>query len=108
MDATLQATINSSGAADLGQNGYVILTSVTRDQRGRLSVTRQLGGGGMPETSRVGTMGNPNVVLPNSGVPLRGHTLYVAEIFVRFVPVTPIGNLIGRALPSNLYDVAYF
>jgi Flp pilus assembly protein TadG len=108
MSTTLQATIDTSGAANLGVNGYVILTAVERDQRGRLSITKQLAGGGIPQASRVGIPGSADVTLPNTGVPLRGQTLYVAEIFVRFSPVTPIGNLIDATLPPMLYDVAYF
>jgi Flp pilus assembly protein TadG len=108
MSTTLQATIDTSGAANLAVNGYVILTAVERDQRGRLSITKQLSGGGVPQGSRVGRPGSTEITLPNSGVPLRGQTLYVAEIFVRFAPVTPIGNFVGSTLPSMLYDVAYF
>jgi len=108
MATTLQSTIDASGAANLGVNGYVILTAVERDQRGRLSITKQLAGGGVPQTSHVGTQGSTQITLPNSGVPLRGQTLYVAEIFVRFTPVTPIGELVQATLPSMLYDVAYF
>ena len=108
MATTLQATIETSGAANLGRNGWVILTAVQRDQRGRLSIVQQLSGGGVPQTSRVGTMGLPDVRLPNDGVPLRGQTLHVAEIFVRLEPVTPVGNFLGSNYPSLLYDVAYF
>jgi hypothetical protein len=108
MATALEATIDASGAANLASNGWVILTAVRRDQRGNLSISQQVWGGGMRQTSRVGTIGVPGVTLPNSGVPLRGQTLYVAEIFVRFSPVTPIGNFVSSRFPSMFYDVAYF
>lgn len=108
LSTTLDATLDNAGSTNLRRDGYVILTAVQRDQRGRLSITQQVGGGGFAQSSRIGTMGTTDVRLPNSGVPLRGQTLYVAEIFFHFSPVTPIGNLLGRRFPSLLYDVAYF
>jgi Flp pilus assembly protein TadG len=108
MDVTLQSIIANSGAADLEHNGCVILSAVERDQRGDLRILRQLSGGSLPSTSRVGSRSSTQVVLPNDGIPLRGQTLYVAEIFVKFEPKTPIGGLLGVRLPPVLYDVAYF
>jgi hypothetical protein len=108
MDTTLQSTIENSGAADLAHNGFVILSAVARDERGELKITRQVSGGGLPSSSRVGSRSSGQVLLPNDGIPLRGQTLYVAEIFVRFESVTPIGALLHTRLPSVLYDVAYF
>lgn len=108
MDTTLQSTIDNSGAADLAHRGYVILSAVARDERGELRIVRQVSGGGMPSASRVGSRSSGQVVLPNDGVPLRGQTLYVAEIFLRFEAVTPVGNLLGSRPASLLYDVAYF
>ena len=108
MADALQATLVSSGSIDLARNGYVILTTVERERNGRLRVSRQVAGGGVPASSRVGAPGSPDVELPNPGVPMPGQTLYVAEIFVRFAPVTPVAGLIGASLPSSLYDVAYF
>jgi hypothetical protein len=32
----------------------------------------------------------------------------VAEVFYRFQAATPVGNLMGWALPTMLYDVAFF
>jgi len=108
METTLQSTIENSGAADLTHNGYVILSEVARDQRGELRITRQVAGGGAPSASRVGSRNSGQILLPNDGIPLRGQTLYVAEIFVRFSSVTPVGALMHKHLPSVLYDVAYF
>jgi hypothetical protein len=105
---TLQATLQSSGSLDLGNHGFVILTSVARDTNGNLTITDQQSAGGRPSTSRIGTLGGGGVSLPNDGVPLRGQVLYVAEIFLDFTSVTPIGTWIGTDLPSSLYDVAFF
>lgn len=108
MDTTLHSTIENSGSANLAENGYVILTAVSRDERGELRITRQISDGGMPAASRIGSRSSGQVVLPNDGIPLRGQTLYVAEIFLRFEPVTPIGSLLGSRMPRDLYDVAFF
>jgi hypothetical protein len=105
---TLQATLQSSGSLDLAHHGFVILTSVARDASGNLTITDQQSAGGRPATSQIGTLGGGAVSLPNDGVPLRGQILYVAEIFLDFTPVTPIGTWIGSGLPSSLYDVAFF
>lgn len=104
---TLQATLQSSGSLDIQTNGWVILTAVTRDVDGNLLIIDQLTGGGQPSPSRIGTLGGGSVSLP-PGVPLRGQTLYAAEVFLDFAPVTPIGRLLAVAMPSSLYDVAYF
>lgn len=109
LPTTLQAMLNSSGSIDLAQDGYVILTAVTRDDNDVLTITEQRQGGGHANTSRIGTMGSGGVNLPGpGGVPLRGHTLYIAEIFVRFRPVTPIETFLEFVMPRTLYDVALF
>jgi hypothetical protein len=105
---TLQAILQSSGSLDLAGHGYVVLTAVTRDGNGNLRITQQEAAGGHPAPSRVGTLGGGPVTLPNSGVPLVNQTLYVAEVFLDFAPVTPIGSMLGSTLPSSWYDVAFF
>jgi hypothetical protein len=105
---TLQATLQSSGSLDLAHHGFVILTAVARDAGGNLTITDQQSAGGRPARSRIGTIGGGSIQLPNDGVPLRGQTLYVAEVFVDFAPVTPVGSWIGTQFPSSLYDVAFF
>jgi hypothetical protein len=105
---TLQATLQSSGSLDLAHHGFVILTAVARDARGNLTITAQQSAGGRPAQSRIGTLGGGTVQLPNDGVPLPGQTLYVAEVFVDFKPVTPVGSWIDERMPSSLYDVAFF
>jgi hypothetical protein len=37
-----------------------------------------------------------------------GQSIYVAEVFYPFRPLTPVGNLLKVAMPSTLYDAAYF
>lgn len=106
-DDAIQATLISSGSLDLGTNGYVILTAVTRESNGTLKITQQDSGGGQAHTSKIGVLGGTSVVVP-ANVPLVNQTLYVAEVFVAFGPATPIGVLIGKTFPSSLYDVAYF
>jgi hypothetical protein len=111
LPATLQAMLATSDSTDLVQDGYVILTTVTRDSNNILLITEQVSGGGQPAASRIGTASSSGVNLPGGpqgGVPLQGQTLYIAEIFIDFAPVTPIATILDLVMPSTLYDVACF
>ena len=46
--------------------------------------------------------------LAEQGMLKSGQSIYVAEVFYSFQPITPIGNLLNLALPSTLYEAAYF
>lgn len=108
MTDTLQAALASSGSYDLGTKGYVILTTVERASDGSLVITRQQAAGGQPAASHVGTLGGGLANLPAVGLPAAGKTLFVAEVFLSFATLTPLGALAGTSMPSQLYDVAYF
>jgi len=104
---TLDAIAVSSGTLDIDQNGYIILSQVSRDDTGKLSITQQMSRGQHPVPSRIGSMGStPN--LPNNQVPSNNQSIIVAEVFAGYNPITPVGQLMNRSLPSTLYDVAFF
>ena len=119
--ATLQSTVNAViASADIpnfnaqGGQGAVIVTAVQNQGTTgtpKCVITGQLLGGGLAGvTSKIGTGVNTKVT-PSwcSGaalVPQPGQTVYAAEVYYQFTPLTPIGTLLQ--LPSQLYDAAYF
>jgi len=107
---TITAVNASANPLNMTANGYVIVTAVRRAANGTLTVTGQQKAGGVVKTSSVGNAVGGAATLPATAVevPPRNRTLYVVEVFHRYTPVTPIGMLLGAALPTTLRDVAYF
>jgi Flp pilus assembly protein TadG len=104
------AVVTSAEPLNLSTRGLVIVTAVTNNGSGGLFISHQLLQGGITATSKVGTgVGRP-AVLPatNPQVPQPGQTLYATEVFYAYAPITPIGKLLTVAVPSRLYDAAYF
>ena len=104
----LAAVVNSARPLDINENGYVILTSVSRDSSGKATIGDQQSVGGQPIASRIGTGIGTTPVLPNDQIPTTNQTLIAAEVFYQFVPITPVGKLLGIGLAKPLYDAAYF
>jgi Flp pilus assembly protein TadG len=106
------AIINDGAALNLASNGYVIITSV-QNVSGTLVITGQYSTGSISAASKIGTY-DPLVPAPATlpattpVVPQPGDTIYVTEIFSKFSPITPLGAFVNFAVPSTLYDVAYF
>ena len=72
--------------------------------------TRMTAGAGLLGTwksLKVGTTGG-NASLPSGAVPPAQQTVYAAEVFYKYQPITPIGKLVAWTLPTQLYDVAYY
>lgn len=105
---TLHAIFAASGSLDLQQNGFVILTQVERDQNGNRVITKQASDGGEPHASHIGTLGGAPNLPGSTNLPQAGQILMVAEVFLKYEPVTPLGELIDDGMPRVLYDVAYF
>jgi len=106
------AVINDGAVLNLASNGLVIITSV-QNVSGSFVITGQYSTGSISAVSKIGTY-NPTVpataTLPATTpvIPQAGDTVYVTEIFSRFSPITPLGAFVSYAMPSVLYDVAYF
>ena len=108
---TEAAILLSAQPLDLLADGTIILTVVERDDEGALTIVEQSrSAGGLNHASRVGSGVGSSATLPSTAVevPARGDKLYVAEIYHRFGPVTPVGKLIQTTLPDTLSDIAYF
>jgi Flp pilus assembly protein TadG len=106
------AVINDGAVLNLASNGNVIITSV-QNVGGSFVITGQYSTGSLSSVSKVGVYtptGTPLATLPvtTPTIPQPGGTIYVTEIFSQFSPITPLGAFVNYALPSTLYDVAYF
>ena len=95
-------------------NGKIIVTAVTlSNTNSSPMITHQFSAGSLSTAGSVigGPAGNAPNAKWDTGNPLilpAFHTVYVAEIYYKFVPITPVGGLINIALPKQFYDVAYF
>ncbi len=107
--ATVASTaVGQSNNLNLGTNGKIIISAAYNNNNpNAVTVTDQASAGSMTATSKVGTKGGI-AALPAGAVPPNAQTVYVAEVFYTFQPITPIGNLVKWTLPSRLYDVAYY
>ncbi len=100
----------SAAPLDLQANGYLIVTEVQRDINGNLTISKQMGDGGRPGGSHVGSGTGSPATLPatNTAIPLPGQNMYVAEVFYHSRPITPLGQLVNITLNENFYDSAFF
>jgi Flp pilus assembly protein TadG len=119
MSNAMIAVANSSESFALNftnKNGVLILTAVTNDFSGKTSkyiISQQMEEGSLTASSKIGTGvgGAATLPTPTGSLPsmLQSNgTVYVAEIFYAYKPVTPIGKLIKATLTNQFYDVAYF
>jgi Flp pilus assembly protein TadG len=122
MSNAMIAVANSSESFALNfnnVNGVLILTAVTNVVSGNKNsitnhvISQQMHEGELTATSKIGTsvgsaatLPKPTGTLPSILGPNR--TVYIAEIYYSYTPVTPIGKLIKIAMTNRFYDVAYF
>jgi Flp pilus assembly protein TadG len=104
----VNAVIGSSSPLDFapGGSGFIVITRIAKTGSAT-TVEDQKSGGGSAQTSKMGSQGNNATNVP-SGLPATGDSLYVAEVFYKYKPITPIGSMLGITFPSVLYDAAYF
>lgn len=106
---TVTALRASSSLLDIDADGQIIVTEISADLDGNLSITAQQSGGGLGSGSRIGTPGGtPTLPATDETLPQPGRRLYTTEVFYRTEAITPIGNLLDVAAGGVMYDVAYF
>jgi Flp pilus assembly protein TadG len=100
----------TAGAAplDMAKKGRIILTSVENHSGTCRIKAQEFSAGGIAVRSRLGKKAGDPVTCPADGIPQPNQTAYVTELFYSYEPVTPVGQLLKIAMPTTLYDVAYF
>jgi Flp pilus assembly protein TadG len=101
------AVVEGSAPLDINSDGRVILTAV-ENTTGVCRIVEQVSQGGIVAASGLGKKSNDPIACPSAGIPQPGQTAYVTEVFYRYQPLTPVGDLLKTVMPSTLYDVAYF
>jgi Flp pilus assembly protein TadG len=120
MCTAVASVLAGSSGLNLSSNGKVIITSLTETLTGSETVgpsggpykiaEQTVSSGGISETSKIGSTVGASVSLSGAPGLQTGQYLYVTEIYYSFTPLTPIAKLTGNvvAMPSVLYDIAYF
>jgi Flp pilus assembly protein TadG len=110
--ATAATTVaQNSAPLTLTKNGLVIISSVARVNNVD-TITGQAQSGGLSLNSKVGVGINAKATVPSAIDDIftknSGQTVYVTEVYFTFQQLTPIASMFNLALPSTLYQVAYF
>jgi Flp pilus assembly protein TadG len=103
------AVLAGDPTLNLSSNGEVIITSVSNINR-VYTITGQVSQGQITQSSRVGNGVGNRATVPSSAAAMLGpsQTIYITEVFYSYRPITPLKNLLKLALPSTLYQAAYF
>jgi hypothetical protein len=109
---SIAAVLAASDPLNITNNGRIFISVVTNNN-GTAWVADQMTFGGISTNnnndSKIGHPGGPAVMpATNPKLPEPNQTIYVTEIFYSFEAVTPVGKLLNFALPTRLYDAAYF
>jgi Flp pilus assembly protein TadG len=112
MSNAVAAVTNSAAPLNLTTtNAYFVVTAVTNNNAGGTFVRYQLSTGKLTPQSAVGLGIGHVATLPHVTPALSQprHTVYVAEIYYKYTPITPVGKWFSsRSQPTIFRDAAYF
>jgi len=131
LTCSTQAVIAGESGLNIATSGEIIMTAVENTgttASPTYTMEGQYSQGGLSQTSKVGTYSTKSGAANTATLPVQfsattgnqplqaGQVVYVTEIFYKFKAITPIGTLTqnwpvkgtGVALPTLLYDAAYF
>jgi Flp pilus assembly protein TadG len=108
----ISAVIGGAAPLSISSNGLVIITAVLNSQ-GVFRVTNQIKEGALSNAapSKVAPNGVGSTAnMPATAVPIpqTNQTMFVSEVFYKYKPATPIGQLLNFNMTNTLYDAAYF
>ena len=110
----IAAVIGGAAPLSITTNGLVIITAVL-NSNGIFLVTNQIKEGALsnsaPSKVAPNGIGQPATGMPNTGgvqIPQTNQTMFVSEVYYKYKPATPIGQLLNFNLTNTLYDAAYF
>ena len=111
----LSAVVASANPLNITNNGRIFISEVALNDKGQAWVTNQVSFGGISTngaSSKVGRPGGPAMTgwIPTTSptLPPPNQSIYVTEVFYSFEAVTPVGKFLDFAMPTRLYDAAYF
>jgi hypothetical protein len=108
---SIAAVLAASDPLNMTNNGRIFISVVTNNA-GTPWVADQMTFGGISTNSADSKIGHPGgpATMPatNPALPEPNQTIYVTEIYYSFQAVTPVGKFLNFALPTPLYDAAYF
>ena len=108
----IAAVIGGAAPLSITSNGLVIITAVL-NSNGNFLVTNQIKEGALSNSapSKVAPNGigsTANMPVTAVPIPQTNQTMFVSEVFYKYKPATPIGQLLNFNLTNTLYDAAYF
>jgi Flp pilus assembly protein TadG len=111
---SIAAVLAAADPLNITNNGRIFISVVTNNA-GTAWVADQMTFGGISTNgadSKVGHPGGPAnsnwIPATTPALPESNQTIYVTEIYYSFQAVTPVGKFLNFALPTRLYDAAYF
>ncbi len=107
----IAAVIAEANPLDVYTNGLVIITAVF-NSNGTYRVTNQISEGKLAGvSSKVAPSGigsTPKMPVTTVQIPQSNQTMFVSEVYYKYKPATPIGQLLNFNMTNALYDASFF
>ncbi|HUJ10904.1 MAG TPA: TadE/TadG family type IV pilus assembly protein [Verrucomicrobiae bacterium] len=111
----LAAIVASADPLNITNNGRIYISEVMLNAKGQPWITNQVTWGGISTNGAASKVGLPDsaantgwIPTTTPSLPQPNQAIYVTEIYYSFQAATPVGKFLSFALPTRLYDAAYF